>query len=194
MTLAENQDTPASATSVTPAAGRPPVAAPAAGYVGAVIALLLLAAGAVALRDAAVGWGWLRGTPWVTTAISGLDGLTYQGWMPAAGVAAVVVGLWFVSAALRPRRRTALAVPAQTSVWIPRADLARLAATAAGTVPGVLDAKASASLRTVGITADVTAGADTALKSAIGDAVADVLHGVTATTPRIKVRVRTGRP
>ena len=41
------------ATAVDPASGRPPVAAPAAGYVGALIALLILAVGAVATLGAA---------------------------------------------------------------------------------------------------------------------------------------------
>ena len=177
---------------VTPAAGRPPVAPPTAGYVGAVIALALLGFGAVALRDAAVGFGWLRGAPWLTTAISGLDGLTHQGWMLPAGVVVTLAGVWTVSAALRPRRRTALAVSARTSVWIAKADLARLAAAATETVPGVLSARASASLRTVSVTAEVTAGADAALEATIADAVTWALRDFTDTTPRIKVRIRTG--
>ncbi|KAA0092773.1 hypothetical protein CIW49_28730 [Mycolicibacterium sp. P1-18] len=174
-----------------PAPGRPPVAAPAAGYVGALIALLILALGAVALRDAAVHFGWLTGTAWIDTAVSGLDGLTYQGWMLPAGIVAILVGLWWVSAAIRPRRRTALEVPATTSVWIAKGDLARLASAAADSVPGVLDSRASASLRTVKVTANVTAG-DPALKAAITTAVADAVGGFTTTTPRITVRTRTG--
>ena len=174
-----------------PAPGRPPVAAPAAGYVGALIALLILALGAVALRDAAVHFGWLTGTAWIDTAVSGLDGLTYQGWMLAAGIVAILVGLWWVSAAIRSRRRTALEVPAATSVWIAKGDLARLAGAAADSVPGVLDSRASASLRKVTVTANVTAG-DPALKAAITTAVADAVGGFTTTTPRITVRTRTG--
>lgn len=179
------------ATAVAPAPGRPPVAAPAAGYVGALIALLMLAIGAVALRDAAVHFGWLRGTAWTDTAVSGLDGLAYQPWMLFAGIVAIVIGLWCVSAALRPRRRTALAAPAKTSVWIGKADLARLASAAATSVPGVLDSRASASLRTVKVTADVT-GSDPAMKAAITTAVTETIGGFTKTTPRIKVRTRTG--
>jgi uncharacterized protein DUF6286 len=179
------------ANAADPAAGRPPVAAPAAGYVGALIALLMLAVGGVALRDAAVHFGWLQGTPWTDTAVSGLDGLTYQPWMLPAGVVAILLGLWWVSAALRPRRRTALAVPARTSVWIAKADLARMASGAAASVPGVLHSRASASLRTVKVTADVT-GSDPALKAAITTAVANTIGGFTTTTPRIKVRTRTG--
>ena len=179
------------AVTARPAPGRPPVAAPAAGYVGALLALLILAAGAVALRDAAVHFGWLRGAAWIDTAVAGLDGLSPQGWMLPAGVVIALVGLWWIVAALRPRRRTALEVPAQTSVWIAKTDLARLARAAADSVPGVLDSRASASLRTVKVTADVT-GDDPALEAAISTAVADAIGGFTTTTPRLKVRTRTG--
>ena len=174
-----------------PAAGRPPVAAPAAGYVGALIALLLLGAGAVALRDAAVEFGWVQGTPWTSTAISALDGLTYQGWMLPVGIVVILIGLWSVSAALRPRKRIALAVPAQTSVWIAKADLARLASAAADSVPGCIDSRASAGLRTIKVSADVTSD-DPAVKVAITSAIAETIGGFTSTTPRIKLRTRTG--
>ncbi|MCV7422744.1 hypothetical protein H7K45_19535 [Mycobacterium yunnanensis] len=186
MTTASEQ-----AVAVRPAPGRPPVAAPAAGYVGALLAFLILTAGAVALRDAAVHFGWLTGTAWIDTAVAGLDGLTPQGWMLPAGVVVAVVGLWWIVAALRPRRPTALEVPAQTSVWIAKADVARLARAAAESVPGVLSSRALASLRSVKVTADVT-GDDAALQAAITTAVADAIGGFTTTTPRLKVRTRTG--
>lgn len=177
---------------VTPAAGRPPVAAPAAGYVGTLLALLMLGVGAVALRDFAVAMGWLSGSRWTTAAIGTLDGLTCQGWMVPLGIVLALLGLWFSNAALRPRRRTGVAVPAASSVWIAPAELARLAAAAAETVPGVLGSRASANLRRINVTADVTAADDPALKSAITTAIGEAVKGWTATTPRIKVRTRTG--
>ncbi|MBJ7339805.1 DUF6286 domain-containing protein [Mycolicibacterium sp.] len=174
-----------------PAAGRPPVAPPAAGYVGTLLALLLLAVGAVALRDFAVDMGWLRGSPWSTAAVDWLDGLTYQDWMRAVGVVVALAGLWSLYAALRPRRRTAIAVPARSSVWIGPTDLARLAAAAAETVPGVLSVRASANLRTITVKAEVTAASDPAIRTAITSAVGDAVSGYTTAT-RIKVRTRTG--
>ena len=77
---------------------------------------------------------------------------------PRRPTAAVLVGAWCVYAALRPRRRTAVAVAARSSVWIAPADLARLASRAAETVPGVLDARSSATLRKITVTAHTTAG------------------------------------
>ena len=94
------------------------MAAPAAGYVGTLIAVLMLGLGVIALRDSAVSAGWLDGRPWITTVINWIDGLTFAWWMIPAGIAAILVGAWWVYAALRPRRRTALAVTAASSVWI----------------------------------------------------------------------------
>jgi hypothetical protein len=177
---------------VTPRAGRPPVAPPAAGYVGTLIGLTLLALGAVALRDFAVLEGWAQGSPWITATIEWLDGLTYQGWMLPAGIVTALLGLWSLYAALRPRRRIALAVPARSSVWIGPADLARLAARAAENVPGVLDCSASASLRSITVKAEVTAASDAAIKAAITTAIGDAVSGFAYPPPRIKVRTRTG--
>ncbi|HYO04154.1 MAG TPA: hypothetical protein VET27_20700 [Mycobacterium sp.] len=102
--------------------------------------------------------------------------------MLPAGIVAAVAGLWSLYASARPSRRTSLAVLASSSVWIGPADLARLAAAAAETGPEVLNVRASASRRTITVRAEVTAAGDPAIRKAI----------TTATTPRIKVRTRTG--
>ena len=178
-----------------PAPGRGPVAAPAAGYVGALIALVVLGAGVVAVRDAAVFAGWLDGQPFTTTAIDGIDGLTVQWWTSPVGIIAIGVGLWWTYAALRPRRPTAVAVAADTSVWIAPADLARIATATANTVPGVLSARSKAGLRKITVTAQITA--DTSndgqpLKSAIAAAITNALGPALASPPKIMVRTRTG--
>lgn len=180
-----------------PAAGRPPVAAPAAGYVGTLIALLLLAAGVVAVRDATVFAGWLDGRPWTSTFIDWLDGLTVRWYTTPLGVLAIVIGLWWVYAALRPRRRTAVAVAAQTSVWIAPADLAHIASAAAELVPGVLDARAKAGLRKIVVTAHITSdtgdsSAGKRIKTAIATAVTDAVESFVASPPKVSVRTRTG--
>jgi hypothetical protein len=176
-----------------PASGQAPVAAPAAGYIGTFIALIMLSVGVVALRDSAVSAGWFEGRLWISAVIEWIDGLTFQWWMIPVGIAAIIIGLWWVYAALRPRRRTAVAVDAHTSVWISTADLARIASHTAETMPGVLDARSSARPRKVKITADVTVeDADKAIKAAIGDAVRDSLTGFLTSPPKIVVRTRTG--
>lgn len=179
-----------------PAPGPAPVAAPAAGYVGTLIALLVLGAGVIALRDAAVFAGWLDGQPFTSTLIDGIDGLTVQWWTSPVGIVAILLGLWWTYAALRPRRRTAVAVAADTSVWIAPADLARIATTAAETVPGVLQARTSASLRKITVTAETTAAdgntVGAQLKSAISTAITEHLGTLLASAPKITVRTRTG--
>ena len=176
-----------------PTAGRAPVATPAAGYVGTLIAVLILGLGVIALRDSAVSAGWLDGRPWITTVINWMDGLTFAWWMIPAGIAAILVGAWWVYAALRPRRRTALAVNAASSVWIAPADLARLASRAAETVPGVLDARSSATLRKITVTAHTTADSGaTQMKSAVVEAVRDSAAAIVNPPPKIRVRTRTG--
>lgn len=62
----------------TPPPGRAPVAAPAAGYAGTVIALLLLGLGVIALRDSAVSAGWMDGQLFLPSAIGWIDGLGFD--------------------------------------------------------------------------------------------------------------------
>lgn len=186
------QPPPDSAESALPKAGSAPVAAPAAGYVGTVIALLMLSLGVVALRDGAVSAGWLDGQQWTTSAIGWVDGLTFTWWMIPVGIVAILIGAWSGYAALRPRRRTAVAVTARSSVWMAPADLARLASQAAEAVPGVLDARSSATLRKITVTAHTTADSGAAqVKSAIATAVSDAAK-ITSSPPKVRVRTRTG--
>jgi hypothetical protein len=112
--------------------------------------------------------------------------------MIPAGIVAVVIGAWWVYAALRPRRRTAVAVTARSSVWIGPADLARLASRAAEKVPGVVEARSSATLRKVTVTAKTTAGdARAGVAAAVETAVRDAT-AVASPPPTVRVRTRTG--
>nr|WP_306172948.1 DUF6286 domain-containing protein [Mycolicibacterium hippocampi] len=150
----------------------------------------MLGVGVVALRDGAVSAGWLDGRPFTTTAVGWIDGLTFAWWMYPVGIVSILLGAWLVSAALRPRRRTAVAVTARSSIWMRPADLARLASSAAETVPGVLDANSKATLHSITVTAHATSG-DSAgrIKSAVTEAVRDATAIVSA-SPRIRVRTR----
>lgn len=174
-----------------PAAGRAPVATPGVGYVGAVLALLLVAAGVVALRDTAVALGWLGGPPWIDTAIDWIDGLRFQTWMIPAGIAAVLAGLGMLLSALTPRRTRVIAVAARSAVWIDPTDLARVASHAASAVPGVLDARSTATRRKIVVTADVVDPNDPSIPTAVDVAVRDVTE-ILAAAPKIIVRTRTG--
>ena len=134
----------------------------------------------------------MRGRPFLTTAIGWIDGLGFDWWMIPAAIVAIVVGVWWVYAALRPRRRTAVAVTARSSVWIGPADLARLASGAAETVPGVVEARSSATLRKIAVTGKTTVGdAGSGLAAAVEAAVRDAT-AVATSPPTVRVRMRTG--
>ena len=112
MTTAPEQTTAAtraSANASMPPAAPAPVAAPVAGYVGTVLALLMLGAGVIALRDGAVSAGWLDGRPFTTTFVGWLDGLSFAPWIgprrPAGGGRGRVVRLRSVAPAPPDRRR-----------------------------------------------------------------------------------------
>jgi len=68
-----------------------------------------------------------------------------------------LVGVWWVLAALKPRRRTALALQARRAVWIRPRDLAHLLAATDERVPGVTHTSASANPRRVSVTVDTPA-------------------------------------
>jgi hypothetical protein len=170
--------------------GRAPVAAPAAATVGVLLALLLLGAGVVGVRDGAVGAGWLHGAYWTRSVAQHIDGLTAQVWMIPVGVVLALVGLWWVLAALKPRRRTALALQARSAVWIRHRDLAHLLAATAEQVPGVTHTSASANPRRVSVTVDTTSTDTTTVRTEVTDAVTTRTETL-ASTPRVKVTART---
>ena len=117
--------------------------------------------------------------------------MTFDGWMIPVAIVSIIVGLLLLFAALKPRRKTAVALTAETSVYIEPAGIARVAADAARSVPGVLDARASATRRSVTVRADVTGDDRSGLKKAIADQVRSALEPL-ATAPKTSVRTRTG--
>lgn len=167
---------------------RQPTGSGPVGVVGPVLAVLLLAAGAVLVRDALVAAGALSGRSWLGAAAEGVRGSAPATWLVPAGAVVVLVGLWLVVTALRPRTRTAVPLTSQSGAFLHTRDVARLAAGAARDVDGVLDASASASRRKVVVTVSGTA-AD-GLRE---DVTAAVTHRLAAleSAPRISVGVRT---
>lgn len=177
-----------------PTPGQAPVAVATARRIAVVLALLLLVAGVVALRDAGVVLGWVAGTPWVGTAITALDGLGSQWWMVPAGAGALIMGAWLVVLALRPRRKTVVAVDAAGSVWMRPRDVARLASYAACSVPGVEVLNSAATRRKVTLYVGLTGvESDVAAKGAIAAAVGSATE-ILIPTPRIAVHIGTSGP
>lgn len=179
------------ATPSKPAAAPPPLAPAAAHYVGVISALLVIALGAVGIRDGIAAAGWISGPSWTQAAVDWFDGQSAHGWMVPVGVLAAVLGLVLIGTALSPRRRTAIPVNATTSVYLDVSDTAKLAAAAARVVPGVTKAHASATRRAVKVTARTT-GPDVTT-DAITSAVRAALQPLSS-PPRIAVRTRVERP
>ena len=155
-------------------AAKPPVGVGPVPFVGAVLALVLVAVGVAGIRDALVAIGAVEGEPWIDSVVDTVDGWQPQFWLVPAGIALVLLGVWLILVALRPRSRTGVAVRAATGVFLRTGDVERLVARAASDVDGVLSARSSASHRKVEVQVAVTGG------SATGDrvraAVQDVLQ------------------
>jgi hypothetical protein len=166
-----------------------PVAAAAASRAAVLLALLLAAVGGIGIREALVGVGWISGALWTPRVVDTLNGLTPAGWMSAAGVIVGLLGLALMVLAVLPRRRTGIPLSADTAVFLDRAALPKLVGAAARDVPGVLDARTTASRRKVVVRCRVT-GQTPELRQEVADAVSQELEAL-QTPPRIVVRIRT---
>jgi len=171
-----------------PAAAKAPLGPGGITAVGVVLALGLLGLGVVALHDALIATSLVAGPAWIGSALGALDGVEPASWMVPAGVVLVIVGVWALVIALRPRPSTGIALTARTGVYLRARDVARIAATAADDVDGVAAVKASATRRTVTVTVSVRGDETEQVAAAVRGAVAEALQALTA-APQIRVRV-----
>ena len=172
-------------------AAKTPVGPGAITFVGLFLSLLLIALGVVGLQAAASAAGVSKSKPWLDGAIDATDGLRPLGWMLVVGVVLVLAGLWLLITALRPRPKTAVALKAQTGVFIRPRDMARLAEQAADDVDGVAVARARATPGKVTLNVEATGGGDVAgaVKAAASEHLAIVKK-----TPRISVKIKDVNP
>lgn len=173
---------------VAPRTAPAPVAVAGASITGVVLAVLLIAFGAVGVRDAVVMLEWLHGDPWIPNAFGVIGDVGPAGWMVPAGIVLALAGMSLVVIAFLPRRSIAILVNADTAVYIRPRDAASAATAAAADVAGVLDARSSLTRRKVTVTCRVTG--DTAeIRKKIEAAVTRALEPLHR-TPRVAVRVR----
>ena len=178
-------------TTLVPATARTPRAPAPATFLGALLSVLLVGVGIIGIRDGIVAAGWMDGVMWTANAVNWIDGLQFDAWMIPAGVGALFLGVCLLVIAAAPRRTTAVDLSAKTSVFIARRDVARIAASAAQTVPGVTDARAISKGRTVTVHTQTTGRDAATVKAAVSQVVESAL-GALATRPRIVVRTRSG--
>ncbi|GEL94831.1 DUF6286 domain-containing protein [Cellulomonas composti] len=131
------------------------------GWVGVVLAALVVALGVLVIRDALVIDGRIDGSTWLVPLVDSTDGVEPSPALTAIGCVVALLGLWLVVVALgrRVRNRLPLDVPG-ASIGI--ADVARLAAAAAESVPYVLSAESSARRTSVKVTVTSLEGDDVA--------------------------------
>jgi hypothetical protein len=174
---------------VSPRNAAAPRAAAGASAVSVVVAILLIAAGAVALRDAAVAAGWLTGQSWIAAAVDAVDGLSPEQWLLPVGIAVLFAGMTLIGVAVKPRKRTSVPVLADTAVFTGFADIARIATATARDVPGVLDATSTATRRKVVVRCRVTGVDRASIHDQVTESVAAGLQ-LLGTTPRIVIRLK----
>ncbi len=104
---------------------RIPRSYPAAGLLAAVIGLLMVLSAVVFGREYAVAQGHYDSEPWLADAAGWLSSTAWQTWMVAAAIGAMVVGVWLLYNAIRPRARTHRAITAAPGVWTRDTDIAR---------------------------------------------------------------------
>jgi hypothetical protein len=114
---------------MTSTVAKKPVAAPAAATAGIIASLAVIAAGAVGIRDTLVSVGALDGRSWLEWLFDKAEVLKPVDWMIPAGIGAVLIGLWFLFAALKPRKRTHKPV-GDAGVWIRNRDVVRVTTSA----------------------------------------------------------------
>jgi hypothetical protein len=155
---------------------------------GVLLALGLLGLGVVALHDALIATGLVAGPAWIDSAIAALDRAGPAPWMVPAGILLVLLGLWALVVAVRPRPSTGVALAARTGVYLRPQDVARIARAAIDDVDDVAAAKVKATRRTVSVSVSAR-GTETAQVAADARAaVAQVLRAL-AVAPQIRVRV-----
>jgi len=171
-----------------PAGAPEPAATPPVTAWAVILGLLLVAAGVLLLRDAAVVARLLDGIPVTTTLVDKLRIVRPQEWYVPVGVVVALLGLWMLVSALRPRPHRDLAVGSSSLVWLTPSAVASIARTTASGVDGVLEANATATRRSVRVGARTTS-ADPELGRRISAAVEQSLEGL-ATPPPVRVVTR----
>ncbi|TXR57954.1 DUF6286 domain-containing protein [Quadrisphaera setariae] len=160
-----------------------PTGAGTIGWLGPLLAVLLLGVAVVLGQDA---WVRLNGgqSTWLGAVLSAPDGLAPATWLAAPAAVAVLLGLVLLVTAFARRKRRALVLRGDLGAHLTTNDVARLAAGAARQVDGVLDASATATRRKV--TVDVTSTGDSATTSAVQRDVDRALSALVS-PPRVTV-------
>ena len=172
-------------------AARTPVGVGSAPLVALVVALLLIALGVVAVRDALVEAGALGGTSWTQGAIDWVDGTEPTAGVVAASLAVIVLGLLLLVPVFWRRPRKAVALDSRTGVFLRTPDLAKIARATTRDIDGVTDVRARASRRKIVVTAHTIIAKDEAreVRNTVSDQLVQMQTAL-AKPLRAKVRIK----
>lgn len=170
-----------------PKAAKTPVGPGAITVVGVLLSLAVIALGALGLQAAASAAGLTEASPWLSDAVTSVDGLRALSWMLPVAILLLAAGLYLLLVALRPRPRTAIELRAATGVLIRPRDLARLVEHAAEDVDGVADVRVRASRTKIAVLVDSTGGPHVAAD--VKAAVSEMLHPLDK-APRLSVKTK----
>lgn len=169
-----------------------PVASAAATWPAIVVALLALCTAVLAVQNAITHAGWVGAPSWAGKLASTVDGLTAQWWMLVPGAAAVVVGLWLLFLAVKPRRRTSVRGTGDTPLFVRPVDLARWSSDTARTIPLVIEAMSVATRKRVTVRVSTAETAHDSVREQVVNAVQERLAPLGAPVS-VAVKVRTER-
>lgn len=151
------------------------------------LAILVVAAGVVLIRDAAVALGWADGSMWTGDALRWLDGATREAeWLWPAVILGLLVGLWFLLWALTAPKESLVPVPGHEGIHVRTSGIEKLAVHAASDVSGVEECSAQASPGRVTVQARTTGAA--AAGQQVGEA---VRRSLAPLSDRYSVKVNT---
>ncbi|AKK10333.1 DUF6286 domain-containing protein [Corynebacterium uterequi] len=170
-----------------------PVASPQVRWIAILLSLLLVGLGVFATTEALAFYRQGPDAPYV---------LDLPGWLTSlspsavgfAGAVAIAVALWFLVAALSPRRKRHRQVAGtDASVWVRPVDIARYATARAKAVPGVTSARSKASKKKVTVTA-LSSAVDAAEQERIRDAISHRLASAFGEDFQVAVAIEAAEP
>ncbi|KQB84333.1 DUF6286 domain-containing protein [Corynebacterium oculi] len=169
-----------------PGYGQEPKASPAARWVSVLLGLGLIALAGVAGRELWLHYTEEERQSWILPLLDDLSQGTFQQWMIPASIVAVIVGLFLILIALKPRRRDYLPVDSQVSLWARPVDLARNTTATAKRVPGITSASTQVRGGTVRLHATATTG-DSTVQQRVHDDVHSNLDPLVGNSMTVKI-------
>ncbi|WP_205325504.1 DUF6286 domain-containing protein [Glycomyces sp. YM15] len=156
---------------------RDPRRRPVVSTLAVLAALLLIGLAAVLAQHAASERGWTGADSWLRAALAVLDDPRPSVWVLTGGIAAALLGLWFLVAAFLPARRSHLPVDGIGDLWVSPRAVEALASDAAERTPGVLHAASEMRRRRLKVKALLAPEHEAAVADIL-EAVGARLHGI----------------